>query len=173
MEITSEQIKRLKSDDMSSFDEIYELSRKSVYYTIYLVVKDSAASEDLMQEVFIDLLLNKDKLKENDNLGALLTTSAKNKAINYYNRHRREEEYLMTLDDSSYSVDDNLDSGLLSKIKGILNEKEYMVFVLHVLGDYSFKEISEIKKIPTGTLTWLYQEARKKLELELGGNKDA
>ena len=51
----------------------------------------------------------------------------------------------------------------------ILNDKEYMVFTLKVLGDYSFKEISKMKNIPVGTLTWLYQEARKKLEKKLGG----
>ena len=84
MDISKEQIIRLKNNDMTSFDEIYEIARKSVYFTIALIVKDNLASEDIMQEVFIDLLMNKSKLKEDDNLGALLTTSAKNKAINYY-----------------------------------------------------------------------------------------
>ena len=172
MVITREQIKRLKNDDMSSFDEIYEICRKSVYFAIYLIVRDNAASEDLMQEVFIDLLMNKRKLKEEDNLAAMLVTNARNKAINYYNRHKREAEYIASLDDSSYVNEDNLDSGLLSKIKETLNEKEYVVFILHTLGEYSFKEISEIKKIPVGTLTWLYQEARKKLEKELGGKEN-
>ena len=83
MDISKEQIIRLKNNDMTSFDEIYEIARKSVYFTIALIVKDNLASEDIMQEVFIDLLMNKSKLKEDDNLGALLTTSAKNKAINY------------------------------------------------------------------------------------------
>ena len=109
------------------------------------------------------------KLKEDDNLGALLTTSAKNKAINYYNRHKRETQYINTLQDESYDQEIGLDSGLLDKIKNILSKKEYEVFILHILGEYSFKEISEIKKIPLGTLTWTYQEARKKLEIELGG----
>ena len=169
MDISKEQIIRLKNNDMASFDEIYEIARKSVYFTIALIVKDNLASEDIMQEVFIDLLMNKSKLKEDDNLGALLTTSAKNKAINYYNRHKRETQYINTLQDESYDQEIGLDSGLLDKIKNILSKKEYEVFILHILGEYSFKEISEIKKIPLGTLTWTYQEARKKLEIELGG----
>ena len=169
MDISKEQIIRLKNNDMTSFDEIYEIARKSVYFTIALIVKDNLASEDIMQEVFIDLLMNKSKSKEDDNLGALLTTSAKNKAINYYNRHKRETQYINTLQDESYDQEIGLDSGLLDKIRNILSKKEYEVFILHILGEYSFKEISEIKKIPLGTLTWTYQEARKKLEIELGG----
>ena len=73
------------------------------------------------------------------------------------------------MQDESYDQEIGLDSGLLDKIKNILSKKEYEVFILHILGEYSFKEISEIKKIPLGTLTWTYQEARKKLEIELGG----
>ena len=41
--------------------------------------------------------------------------------------------------------------------------------MLKVLGDYSFKEISKLKKDQIGTCTWLYQEARKKLQDKLGG----
>ena len=44
-----------------------------------------------------------------------------------------------------------------------------MVFTLKVLGDYTFKEISKLKDIPIGTLTWLYSQAKEKLQLKLGG----
>lgn len=81
-------------------------------------------------------------------------------------------QYINSLTDDSYDIDVGLDSGLLDKIKSLLSDKEYEIFILHVLGEYTFKEISEIKKMPIGTLTWIYQEARKKLEIGLG-NKDA
>jgi len=32
-----------------------------------------------------------------------------------------------------------------------------------VLGDMTFKEISDVLKIPMGTITWRYQNAMKKL----------
>jgi DNA-directed RNA polymerase specialized sigma24 family protein len=44
--------------------------------------------------------------------------------------------------------------------------------MLKVIGGYSFKEISALKNIPLGTATWLYQEARKKLEIKLKGAKN-
>ena len=61
---------------------------------------------------------------------------------------------------------------MLATIKNNLSENEYNVFLLHVLGEYSFKEISNITKIPIGTLTWMYQEIRKKLKIVLGGMDD-
>jgi DNA-directed RNA polymerase specialized sigma24 family protein len=41
-----------------------------------------------------------------------------------------------------------------------------------VVGEYSFKEIAKLKNIPLGTATWLYQEARKKLETKFKGERN-
>ena len=67
----------------------------------------------------------------------------------------------------SYSNDKILDTGLLKVVKDTLEEKECEVFLLHVLGEYTFQEISKMLDIPIGTLTWTYQESRKKLEAVL------
>lgn len=162
-------LNRLQNQDLSAFDEIYAETKKAVYYAIYFIVKDPDTSEDLMQEVYLDFLQYKDKLKPDTDVAAFLVTSSKNKAINYYNRHKREEEFLSSLHNYSYANDKLLDTGLLEVIKNNLDEKECEVFLLHVIGEYTFKEISKMKKIPVGTLTWMYQEARKKLQDVLGG----
>jgi len=41
-------LSRLHSNDLSAFDEIYEETKKAVYYAIYFIVKDPDTSEDLM-----------------------------------------------------------------------------------------------------------------------------
>lgn len=161
----------LKNGDMSCFDAIYASSKKPVFYSIYLVVKSKDIAEDLMQEVYVDLLEKKHKISDSVDIVAYLVTSAKNKAINYYNRHKREVEYASRLQDYSYTNDTSLDVGLLDLVKKTLNPKECEVFLLKVLGEYSFKEISKMTKTPIGTLTWQYQECRKKLQKVLGGIK--
>ncbi|MCB9498159.1 MAG: sigma-70 family RNA polymerase sigma factor [Erysipelotrichaceae bacterium] len=162
-------LSRLHSNDLSAFDEIYEETKKAVYYTIYFIVKDPDTSEDLMQETYLDFLQYKDKLKPDTDIPAFLVASSKNKAINYYNRHKKEKEFVSMLQNYSYANDRLLDTGLLEVVKSTLNEKECDIFLLHVIGEYTFKEISKMKKIPIGTLTWMYQEARKKLQSVLGG----
>ncbi|MCR5505689.1 MAG: sigma-70 family RNA polymerase sigma factor [Bacilli bacterium] len=156
-------LKRLKSGDESAFDEIYLTSKKQIFFTIRAIVKDEMACEDLMQEVYEDFLSYFSSLKDDTEVIAFLTTSAKNKAINYYNRHIREEEYALSNVPNSSSKDSYMDTGLLAKIKTILTDKEFEVFTMRVLGEYSFKEMSEMLDIPLGTLTWQFQEARKKL----------
>lgn len=162
-------LKRLKQEDMSAFDEFYLLSKKPVYFAIYVIFKDDHIAQDLSQEVYLDFLNYKSKLKDDIDIIAYLVTSAKNKAINYYNKVKYEQEFKFKFINESYSKDEMIESDLIDKIKDILDEKEFMVFTLKVLGDYTFKEISKLKDIPIGTLTWLYSQAKEKLQLKLGG----
>ena len=163
-------LNKLKLNDMSCFDELYENSKKNVYFAIYVVFHNEEIAKDLMQDTYISFLNNIHKIKDGTPLVPYLVTIAKNLSMNYYKKNKREKEFINNINeiDACY-YEKNYDNELIEKIKSILNEKEFMVFILKVLGDYSFKEISAIKKIPIGTLTWTYQEARKKLQKELGG----
>ncbi len=168
-ELLSKLLIRLQNDDMSAFDDFYNLTKKAVYYAIYVVFRDDHISQDLVQETYIDFLNYRHKLKKDVDIIAFLVTSAKNKAINFYKRRRHEKEYTFKYINDSYSNDEKIESDLIDKIKDILDEKEFMVFILKVLGDYTFKEISLLKNIPVGTLTWLYSQAKDKLQIKLGG----
>lgn len=165
-----ELLKDLKNEKLDSFDELYALTKKGVYFAIYAIIKDEEVVKDLMQETYIEFLNHKDKLKDDVDVYGFLVQVAKNKTINYWNKRKYESEFVSNnYKESSYTKMENIDTGLLKTIQSTLNEKEYMVFTLKVLGEYSFKEISKIKKIPIGTCTWLYQEARKKLQDKIGG----
>ena len=160
-------LEQFKSGNLEQFDEFYNSTKKSVYFAIYLIIKDEMMTEDLMQETYVEFLENVKRIPKNANVEGFLVTSAKNKAINYYNRHKREVEFSSSLVTYSYSNDKVLDTGLLKLVKDTLEEKECEVFLLHVLGEYTFQEISKMLDIPIGTLTWTYQESRKKLEAVL------
>lgn len=161
---------RLQHEEIDAFDELYSLTKKGVYISILLIIKNEHTVEDIMQETYIDFLNHKNKLKHDIDVYGYLVQSAKNKAINYWNKNKYEHEYVLSnYQDESYRLDKIIDSGLIQKIQNSLNPREYEIFMLKVLGDYSFKEISKLKKVPIGTCTWLYQEARKKLQDKLGG----
>ncbi|MGM9873923.1 MAG: RNA polymerase sigma factor [Bacilli bacterium] len=165
-------LKKLKSNDMSCFDELYENSKKNVYFAIYAIFRNEEIAKDLMQDTYISFLNNVSKIKDGTPLVPYLVSIAKNLSLNYYKKNKRELEYVSSTREEAYYLDQTFQTDLIDKIKQILTEKEFMVFILKVLGDYSFKEISQLKNIPIGTLTWTYQEARKKLQKELGGMKN-
>lgn len=148
-------LERLKNNDLTAFDEIYLESKKSVFYVIYLITKSVEDTEDLMQETYLDFLSYYKKLKPDTDIIAFLVTSGKNKALNFYNRNKRKDDYISKLKNYSYSNDKYFDTGLLKTIQDNLSEKEFEVFTLHTLGEYSFKEMSKILNMPIGTLTWM------------------
>lgn len=164
----------LKKGDMRGFDTIYQLTKKRIFITIYVIFHDDMIAEDLMQETYVSLLEKIDRIHSSVKILPFLIEMAKNLSFNHLKKMKRESEYHASLEEESYHLDFPSDGGgiLLKRIEETLNDKEFMVFTLKVLGDYSFKEISKMKGIPTGTLTWLYQEARKKLEKKFGGDYD-
>lgn len=168
MGMTGELLEALKEDPIGNFNRLYDEAKKPVYYAILLIVRSKETAEDLMQDTFVEVLEAVPKMKDGTNPVAYAVTVAKNKALDFYRRNKRHEEYVFELQQESYFSEDSFDSGLLERIREILSEEEYAVFVLKVLGDYTFKEIAVFRKKPVGTLTWMYQEARKKLQAELG-----
>lgn len=156
-------VKRLKKGDMSAFDEVYSESKKAVFYAIYMVIRDEDQTQDLMQEVYISFLESVKKLSNDINVQGYLVSSAKNKAMTYYNSNKRKIEFAESCKPFSYADDKYYDTGLLKIIKDTLKEEEFKVFIMRAVGEYSFKEISEITNIPIGTLTWMFQESRQKL----------
>ena len=49
----------------------------------------------------------------------------------------------------------------------IKKDKEFEIFVLHAVNDYTFEEIAKLKHRPLGTILWSYNNAIKKIQKEL------
>ena len=73
----SKWLNRLNNNDLTAFDEIYLESKKSVFYTIYLITKSVEDTKDLMQETYLDFLSYFKRLKPDTDVVAFLVTSAK------------------------------------------------------------------------------------------------
>lgn len=74
-------IKQLKKGKTEYFDEIYDLTRASVYYVIRGVLKDSYLVEDAMQETYVAFLNSIAKIDDEQNPLSYLLQIAKNKAL--------------------------------------------------------------------------------------------
>lgn len=74
-------IRQLKKGKTEYFDEIYDLTRASVYYVIRGVLKDSYLVEDAMQETYVAFLNSIAKIDDEQNPLSYLLQIAKNKAL--------------------------------------------------------------------------------------------
>ena len=158
-------IYELKHDNLDFFDDFYDLTKKQVYYAIMMIVKDVEATEDIMQDTYLRFLNNINRYKDNTNVIAFIVTIARNLAINYYNRRKKE----MYFDYTNYEdFHGRKDTPLLDLMYETLEGEELQVFTLHIIDELKHREIAKIMKKPLGTITWLYNKAVKKMKQKVG-----
>lgn len=159
-------VERYRNGEQELFDEIYYETQKCVYLSISTIIKDKSTIEDLMQDVYIKAINNLGSYKAGTNFSAWISTIARNHAINYYRRKKREtlvdeidEEYLFT-------TNDNRDS-ILNKALSILNDEERDIIMYHIVLNFKFKDIANMLNIPLSTAFFIYKKALGKIKKEL------
>ena len=160
----------LKRGDQSHFNWFYENSKKQLFYNILSYTKNYELSEDLLQETYVKFLTNIKNIDDKVNVLGYLMVMSKNIALDYFKKNNRIE----TLNEEDISFEDNkiYETMLVSKIKEILNDIEFKILILHILGELTFNEIKDIVKKPLGTVLWIYNKSLKKVRKELNYEKD-
>ena len=160
----------LKRGDQSHFNWFYENSKKQLFYNILSYTKNYELSEDLLQETYVKFLTNIKNIDDKVNVLGYLMVMSKNITLDYFKKNNR----IKTLNEEDISFEDNKihETMLVSKIKEILNDIEFKILILHILGELTFNEIKDIVKKPLGTVLWIYNKSLKKVRKELNYEKD-
>ena len=161
-------VRRLQNGDTSVFAEIYELTRKSVYFAALSILHDSSLAEDIMQDTYLKVL---DRLAtyQEHNFRAFLVRIARNEAINEYHRRKRtiaSDETIDYLGEFSWEGIVEIDAvkrEIITKALGCLEPIEKNIVILHTIGDTPHREIALILDKPLGTITWIYAKAVRKM----------
>lgn len=160
----------LKRGDQTHFNWFYENSKKQLFYNILSYTKNYELSEDLLQETYVKFLTNIKNIDDKVNVLGYLMVMSKNITLDYFKKNNRIE----TLNEEDISFEDNKihETMLVLKIKEILNDIEFKILILHILGELTFNEIKDIVKKPLGTVLWIYNKSLKKVRKELNYEKD-
>lgn len=155
------------------FDELFEpLCQYS-----YRITKDTSASEDIVQERFIYLWNNWERLSDSENLNAYLYLSVKNRSINCIKK--RFQNLTSSLDDLNVNFADNnlpspselLEKKELEKILGdalsSLPDKCRIIFDLKRNAGLSNKEIAEHLNISIKTVESQTTIALKRIKIHI------
>jgi RNA polymerase sigma-70 factor, ECF subfamily len=90
---------QLQQDNRSLFNQLFADYYVNLCRFAYTYVKDQDASEEIVQEMFISMWENKDKLNISTSIRAFLYTSIKNRALNYLRdektRKNHENEFAL------------------------------------------------------------------------------
>ncbi len=151
-----------------SFEEIVIRHKNSIIYFIQRYVKNLDIAEDLAQDVFVYLLVNKKNYKFEYSLKTYLYTIAKSKSLNYIKREKR----IVELDENKYEDSEELEEkvfknekseNLKKAIKKLKIDYQNAIYLADI-EELSYKEIGHILKKTDSSVKVLIHRARKALE---------
>ena len=163
-------IKLLQNGDMAVFDNVYHETKSVVYYAILNILKDKSLSEDIMQDTYLKALEKIQTFKPRYSFKSWIVMIARNLAINEYNRRKRELSFDPNQDEYIFGSSESTSEKelIVKQMIEYLKDDEREIVLLHVVGDLKHREIAEIVNKPLGTVTWIYNQAIKKLKNEYG-----
>jgi RNA polymerase sigma factor (sigma-70 family) len=157
-----------RSAAAAAADAAFRSERKRLFEFIRSRVRSSADAEDILGDVFYQMLARFNAAEPIEQLTAWLLTVARNKIIDWYRKRRpgslkqSNEESILPLDPEDILFDPGQNPDALyerslvwTELAGALDElpeEQKEVFVLHALEGRSFKEIAEITGAPVSTL---------------------
>jgi RNA polymerase sigma-70 factor, ECF subfamily len=166
----------IKSDNMFAFDLLYKKYSKRLYKFAFSILKSAEESENIVQDVFLNLWINRDKIEKNSSIKYYVFTIAYNSAISIIRRKARESkfiDYLKTLPQfdqgsANLEIEYNELTNKLDQIVRNLPSRQKEVYLLHKVEGLKYKEISERLNISVNTVENHMSSALKTIRKKLG-----
>lgn len=153
----------------NAFDIIFNKYRYLVYFVSFDIVKNEEDAKDIVNETFLKMYERRTYFSKESNLKYYLLVTAKNLSLN---KIKEDNDHLSYSDDISGYEDNDHASLYLDKFKDILDKEEYDYLILHVIYEFTFREIAKYYKVTTSVVSSKYQRGIKKLQAYYGGKKD-
>lgn len=169
-------MKEVKADNMFAFDALFKKYCKRVYKFGFSILKSSEESEDLMQDVFLNLWENRHKVEKNTSVKSYIFTITYNSAISIIRKKSRESQFFeyvkslpeITEEPVSVTLEYNNLTDKLDEIINALPQRQKEVYKLHRLEGYKYCEIAEILNISVNTIENHMSRALKTIREKLG-----
>lgn len=161
---------RIALGDREAMNKFIQLYRGRAYSIAYSVCHQREDTEDIVQEVFVKLLMLEPSKFPSSGHASWFYVLTKNTALDYLktkkptadienipfaDTHAEDEvAYFEAIDHYEYLVSQ-------------LSSEEKLVVGLKVLGGMKHKEIAAMLKRPTGTIQWIYHRAIHALRISL------
>lgn len=172
-------VEALKSGDREAFNIIYKLTYKKVYFFSLSITKDSELTEDIVQDIYINVFKNIKYLKDTKLFIAWLNKITYNTTIKELNKISKkpvnienEEIQKILTDENNPMIKCIENENTKEIIKNILSLKENYrtVIILKYFNNYKIKDIAKILECPEGTVKSRINAAKKELKEKLYKN---
>jgi RNA polymerase sigma-70 factor, ECF subfamily len=176
---------RVKAGDQSAFDYLVQKYRRPLVSFMYRMARNTAAAEDLAQEVFLRVYRSRQTYEASAKFTTWLYRIATNLAVNHARdtRHERpevtvsldepDEETGTTLDvaDGTISAEEALVrrermAAIRSKVEA-LPERQKLAVIMHKYQQMDYKQIAEVLKLSESATKSLLFRAYETLREQL------
>ena len=163
----------LKDNSKSAFDALYKLYWKILYDYALKISGTTEDAEELVQEVFISLWINRSKIEITESLNNYLIVSLKYKFLDKIRKEKRFEEFAETISKQAVELfDKNAEEELIFeegrnyilKKVNILPDKCKEIFLLKKVENYTVAEISDKLLITPQTVKNQLTKANKMMQ---------
>ena len=159
-------LKRLAKGKSQSLDDIYELTKGSVYGFILSILKNPEDAEDVMQDTYVKVCLNASQYQAQGKPMAWILTIARNLSLMRIRSQKRiadipDYEWDAIADENSeFRSEDRM---VLKAALDKVSKEESQIVVLHAVAGLKHREIAEMMDMPLATVLSKYNRAIKKL----------
>jgi RNA polymerase sigma-70 factor, ECF subfamily len=157
---TEQIINRLKNEDKSAVDDLFSYYYPRLYHFSKSILKIENDIDDILQEVFVKIWLNRQKIGNPETFNAYIFTITKNEVLNLIRSNLRDHTFKDQL--FQYAVAEEYQNSApleyeevkagIDKIVAALPEKRQQVFVLSRTEGLSNKEIAQQLNISEKTV---------------------
>ena len=170
-----EEDKRLYNDfilgNNDAFEQIMNKYRENLIYFIQRIVKSFDVAEDIAQDVFVYVLINKKEYDFKYTLKTYLYTIGRSRAINYLKKKKRCVS-LNLEKQGNYEIDEIMflnerKRNLKESINKLLPQHQLVIYLADI-EELPYKEICKIMNKSMVQIKMLIYRARKNLKIILG-----
>ena len=177
-------VEKIKKGDNKSFEKLYKLTEREVWFTCISFLKNETTAQDIMQETYITAFLKIQSLEKSSQIRSWLNRITVNKCKNYLKGKgeiQLDDEIFenQAIVDERISIPEEYISDkakreiILSIMQEVLSDVQYQTVIMHYFNEMTVDEIAEVFECSRGTvLSRLnYSRAKMKTAIEDYENK--
>lgn len=170
----SKLVEQTKKGDNKSFDKLYKLTEKEIWFTCISFLKNETTAQDIMQETYITAFLKIQTLDKTAQFRSWLNRIAVNKCKNYLKGKGEIElndeilENSLVADEISlpeeYVTNKSKRECILSIMQKTLSDVQYQTVICYYFNEMSVEEIATLFECSKGTVLSRLNYSRAKMK---------
>ncbi len=178
-------VKELKRGNELAFRQLVEQHKDMVYHTAWGFIHDQQASEDLAQEVFLEVFNSIGKFRGNSKISTWIYQITVNKSLNEVKKQKRRQsekrisdfynpdekgeiEIAESENKTPAAISENEERKvILKKAIDALPENQRTAFILHKYDGLAYKKIADVMETSLSSVESLIHRAKLNLQKNL------